>query len=599
MGLGSASLMPSMAKLVLILTLFIFWPLILRAQPLEFDDGWLALLHYENGKSSAQAGAPFFLSPQGNINPKAELDATIAFMQTAEGACRFPARAIYLRRKGINIPSQKCERWDKWREAVSAKGIELVFAAAFMNSPSSMYGHTLLKFPRSGKTEGHELLDYTLSYGAETGRIEGFSYVWKGLTGGFNGFFVTSPFYLKVKEYNYVENRDFWIYSLNLSAPELELLVAHAWELKEVSFPYFFLHKNCSYYLLQFLEVARPGQNLTHSFPLWAVPLDTIRRLKDLGWISSTHYRPSRHKVLEEWKKVLHSDEVSEVPSFVLQGKYPVLDSAREPLFLDASYEFLRYKTEGKLLKPEMEVREKEIFAKRSRFKEPVRNFDFSYEISPENGHQTSRAGILAGKNTSEPFTEIQFRFALHDLLANPLGYEKNSELAMGDFRFRLERKRFFIESADLLRLRSLAPMDSWSAKTSWALRVGVQRVREFSCEGWRCVYEEVGGGLGGAYQLSNLLIFGLAKMEGNYGGVFSTHYRISFGPNLGLALPLWRNARFMTEYDYRLRILGEKRQKQILQFGLTQSLNDLDLSIGVQKNRADWEASLGLYQYF
>lgn len=222
---------------------------------------WKALLHFESSSSLAE-GSKFFLESAPNL--KGEWDSTLrAFRENPESLCRFPARAIYLRevlKEAFPEPknSELCDRWHKWREAISAKGIELVFASGYLSSPSSMYGHTLLKFPRSGKTEGQDLLDYTLSFGAETGNAGGLAYVWKGLSGGFNGIYATAPFYLKVREYNFVENRDFWIYPIRLDPPALEKLVAHAWEIREMPFPYFFLRKNCSYFLLEFLKVAFP-----------------------------------------------------------------------------------------------------------------------------------------------------------------------------------------------------------------------------------------------------------------------------------------------------------------------------------------------------
>ena len=192
------------------------------------DPAWLALLHYESKRSSTLPGPPFFLSDRGHKDPQAELESTVSLFEKnpEEAHCRFPAREMFLRRQLLwNGPVPNCERLDKWKAAFSAKGIELIFASAFINSPSSMYGHTLLKFPRSGITEGNDLLDYTLSYGADTGTTGGLAYVWKGLTGGFQGLFTSAPFYMKVKEYNHVDKRDFWIYPLRVLPGELEVLV--------------------------------------------------------------------------------------------------------------------------------------------------------------------------------------------------------------------------------------------------------------------------------------------------------------------------------------------------------------------------------------
>ena len=51
------------------------------------------------------------------------------------------------------------------------------------------------------------------------------------------------------------------------------------WELKQIQFDYFFFDENCSYRLLELLQVARPGLQLTTQFPLTAIPTDTVKAI--------------------------------------------------------------------------------------------------------------------------------------------------------------------------------------------------------------------------------------------------------------------------------------------------------------------------------
>jgi hypothetical protein len=528
------------------------------------DPAWLALLHFSGGSSSAAAGTPFFLSPEGNHNPQAELEATQAYFRESpeSAACRFPARAIYL---GLEKEgnSELCGRWRRWREAIGATGAELVFAAAFLSSPSSMYGHTLLKFSH-GKNQ--ELLDYTLSYGAKTGKIVGLPYVWLGLTGGFSGNYATAPFYLKVKEYNYVENRDFWIYPLVLSARQLRVLVAHSWELREVDFPYFFLHRNCSYYLLELLEVLKPGSRLTSAYPFWAIPLDTIRGLQREGWLGSPRYRPSRYRRLRAYREELLPGEAGLVQELAERGAAEPKN--REALLLDAAYELWRYRTEGKAGDPEVESR---LLARRSKF--PAAAPPEISEKPPEQGHPSTRVGLAIGASRENSFAELSYRAALHDLLAEPVGYEENSELAMGDLRLRVEDNAFFLERFDLLRLRSLAPRERWIPRGAWAFRAGVARAKEFPCESWNCLSGGIEGGWGAAARLGPLLGFALVQAGAEAGRPFDRGYRIGAGPAGGLFAPLWAGARILLEGDWRLHLLGSRLAKREARLGLSQSL--------------------------
>jgi hypothetical protein len=74
------------------------------------------------------------------------------------------------------------------------------------------------------------------------------------------------PYYLKVREYSDLENRDIWEYELNLTPEEIDRLLMHAWELGPIHFDYYFFDENCAYHLLGLLEAARPDLTLTEGF---------------------------------------------------------------------------------------------------------------------------------------------------------------------------------------------------------------------------------------------------------------------------------------------------------------------------------------------
>ena len=574
--------------------LFLLLPWLSYAASPE-DPAWRALLHFAGKTSSVSEGSAFFLAPRGHEDAAAEWEATRKiFEEDPQAPCRFPARALYFGKRPEG-EGELCERWERWRSAISARGIELVFASAFLDSPSSMYGHTLLKFPRGGSSEGAELLDYTLNYGAETEGAGGLSYVWQGLTGGFDGLYATAPFYLKVREYNHVENRDFWIYPLKVTAAELELLVAHAWELREVPFAYYFLRKNCSFYLLEFLEVARPGQNLNASFPFWAVPVDTIRRLSELGWLDEPHHRFSRRKRLEAMAENLSGEEKRLARSFAEGAD---LKPAPMPV-LDAAYELWRYRTDGAASTPEEQKISSQLLKARAAgapapIPRPAR------EPEPLRGHASSRVSVAGGAGSHGPFGEISVRAALHDLLSDPTGYEPYSELAMGDFRFRFG-KEFFLERFDLLRLRSLAPSDAWFSSKAWSFRLGATRAKELECRSWRCLHGALEGGLGRAFRVSaHGFFFILAGLDAEAGPAFDPNYRVSAGPSAGLFFWLGRDTRVLAEADWRLRLAGERRQRRPFRLSLAQDLSSSwELRLSAETNRGYREGFLGAAYFF
>jgi len=90
-----------------------------------------------------------------------------------------------------------------------------------------------------------------------------------------------------------MENRDVWNTSSispihNRSRADARL------ELGPIYFDYYFFDENCSYYLLELLETARPDLDLTSEFPLVGDPVRYVREVvKQKGLVKRTVYRPS------------------------------------------------------------------------------------------------------------------------------------------------------------------------------------------------------------------------------------------------------------------------------------------------------------------
>ena len=113
-------------------------------------------------------------------------------------------------------------------EQVDAVSVTLVFPAAYMNSPSSMYGHTFLRFDPRQSESGSLWLSWALNFGANIDSDDSsLLYAYKGLFGGYPGQFNMMPYYRKIQEYNRMENRDMWEYPLNLAAEEVDQLLEH------------------------------------------------------------------------------------------------------------------------------------------------------------------------------------------------------------------------------------------------------------------------------------------------------------------------------------------------------------------------------------
>lgn len=257
-----------------------------RLQQLAADPYWIALGHYERGKlggwRSYVDDERFFLADNGESHPDAELAATLKALYASpslgdkHAQCVYPARTRWLRQQLQldDLPQPQCGEYDNWYRDINPHSAVLVFPAAYLNSPSSMFGHTLLRIDQADVTSNNTaLLSYALNFGAY---IEGMDnsilYAWKGLMGGYPGLFALVPYREKLAEYSRLENRDLWEYKLNLTPEETGRMVEHVWELKQVRFDYYFFDENCSFRLLELMEIARPGIEPDRAVPAYRDP---------------------------------------------------------------------------------------------------------------------------------------------------------------------------------------------------------------------------------------------------------------------------------------------------------------------------------------
>ncbi|HVC08533.1 MAG TPA: DUF4105 domain-containing protein [Elusimicrobiota bacterium] len=179
-----------------------------------------------------------------------------------QAQCRFPARYAWLDSKlhfdPANLAPRACPLLDRWKQKLSAQSVSVVFASAYLDNPSSMYGHTFLLIHHAGRPADERLLDYAVNYAARADTANGVLFAIDGLAGVFPGRYSAMPYYLKVQEYSNLESRDLWEYRLNLSSATLGRLINHIWEMRSASFPYYFFNRNCSYELLPLLDAADP-----------------------------------------------------------------------------------------------------------------------------------------------------------------------------------------------------------------------------------------------------------------------------------------------------------------------------------------------------
>lgn len=595
-----------------------------RAQSLELwtQSEWVNLVHYKAGTwpgswRSATEDPRFFLADNGSTDPRAELQATLAaFTAPATLAddhaqCRFVARLAWLRSKLDlgDLPKPNCAAYQAFRQEVQARHAVLVFPSYYLNSPSSMFGHTLLRLDPDEDGGGSEYLSFAVNFGAMVDPSDnGLFYAFNGLTGNYPGQFEVDHYYKKIREYNTGENRDIWEYPLNLTPPETERLVQHLWELKGVSFAYYFFDENCSYRILELLEIARPGIDLTSGFPLTAIPIDTVRAVARTGLIEGKHFRPSQGTVLKQRlaavPDALHDTviELGMAPERLDDADLQALDPKTRARLIDAAYKYLRFTQTGAERDPVVAQRSFRLLQALQRHAAELSQSDVTKlepGTSPDLSHGSRRLALGLWNEESHDYLTLGLRLSLHSLQENRAGFPIGAQINLGNFDLRIEDDgNIDMNRFDVVDILSLSPRDAFFKPLSWAIQTGVDRQWTGSRE-HRVAH--VNGGMGATRALgANNLLYGLttARLEYNHG--YDTRTQPALGLRGGLLLnagPLTVNGEVATEKFAN----GEARTRVELRHNLRLSRQQaLHVELQWRDQQPEHTTNIGLrYQYY
>ena len=570
-----------------------------KAAALELwkDPQWLRLGHYKPSgwrgrpRSDAKPGG-FFLDPAGAADPRAELEAEIRGLYSPEAGpepqpprCRFPARAAWLMDKlGLEeaaLPRADCSRFEAWRKLMDPGAVSLIFAAAYLNNPASMFGHTFLRLERRKVGEGQRLLDNTLNFAAETGDDGGMLFAVKGLFGLYPGQYTVQPYYMMVQQYNNIESRDLWEYRLALTPAEVDALARHAWEMGAAIFPYYFFSKNCSYQLMPALEAVLPGRTLMPGSPAVVAPLETVKTvLAQPGLVAAVSYRPSHATSMSQRRGLMSRAERRAAEAY-MKGRPEDGDRLsagmtpeRRALILDSAQDYILYK-EGYSPDASEAVRERErpILTRRSKLDvAPVEPPPPSWAAPPDEGHARRRLQAGGGFRNGGSFIELAWRPGYHDLLDRPAGFTPGSQIEGGPswrLRYDTAERRAYVRELRLVEVLSVPPFDGWMRKPSWTVGTGLDTAFE---KGRRAsdslVYEgHLGTGLSG--EAGPAAAWALAVAEGAAGAVLRDGWRIGGSLRLGAAVDVSRRWRALLEGGLSAQAWGDKTPNHRLRAAL------------------------------
>jgi hypothetical protein len=565
--------------------------------------GWLRLLHYHpRGPRRAVSevdGKRFFLAPGGARDSEAELAATlIAFAQQVvsgredeHALCRFPARRRLLDAQlhfGSALPAPACPALTRFRAGLDPDLVSVVYAANFLDNPASAFGHTFLRLRKhrpAGSTAPRAELDRSVEYTANTDTDNPLLYAFKGLTGMFRGVFRFHSFESKVHEYANTEARDLWVYDLNLSESEIELLILHLWELADTHLDYYYLTKNCSYHALATLEAAAPRIDLVAHLNFVVLPRDTVKALFTApGLVRRFVYRPSLRSQFRAQVSRLSAAQHSVVLDLLRDASVtlPSHFSVPEAIAVLSAADLVLAARSSESPDAKLDAARALLISRRARLSStlpPAYPVPTPSDKAPQRAHGSLRLTLGTGITSQyqSSFSTLGGRLALHDLTDPPDGEPELSQLQFLDTRLRydLGQRSLTLDRLTFAELVALNPVTRYERALSWRVRAFGMRLHDAGCPDCFAHGADVSLGATLATENEHLAVFVMADthfaLSRHLDGIDGSFVRVAVGPfagvrarlsshAIGLLTATWSylpGARLKGTYDVRATLRG------------------------------------------
>lgn len=469
---------------------------------------WKSLLHRGRYFST---NPDFYLSK--SYDELAELELSKRALKTDPSwKCHFPARAFfihhYLNKERKELSFESCSKLASFIKRAPARQISLVYASEKMNSPESGLGHTLIKISNADTLNP---IEHAFSFWTKVNDVDPLTLIVKAFVTGKKGFFTMSSFSEITDFYLQEEERDLWEYQLDLDPAEKELIHYHLYELKSVDFQYSFHGYNCSTFIKEIMKVGIEKLNIGG---LWTTPKDLIFDLKNLNLIRNTVYHPSHASIILQ----INSDtdiERSALEKIKLYdfSKISFSKNSKSYLTFLLAHEYLSYQySEGSLNFKQFKSKMSDLKKNSS-----MRLGEYDVEFSGVDPKESSSDGQVALNYHSDDNVNLWGLTLLpagHFLFNQTQStYENEYQLGSLQVLYNTTRKKIFVNRFNLIKIKSLQPVDRLIGGSSFALSIGYQSVldRDFK---WRRASRFLYG-IGRTYRIHrDIDVYGLLNIE-------------------------------------------------------------------------------------
>lgn len=494
---------------------------------------WKALLHYNVGLNILDNA--FIISKDFSL--KNELNSTInGFYFSKDNyqninnhpQCKFPARLLFIMHElKINdniFPNINCPDLSNYEKKAPADNISIIYASENVKNPSSMMGHTFLKY--SGKNYQGREVEHAITFYTVLDSLNLIKLTYQNLFSGMKGLFALQPYKKVVEQYTHKENRNVWEYKLALSKYRKKLIYYHIWELKDIDMKYFFTSYNCSTVIYYTLSLANP--QVYDDNKLWITPLDTVKFLYKYKLIENSELYPSNEWLIKMTQEHLNNNEINNIKDIIEYKKYDQISQLNfYSLKLLESYSSVKYKKN--------DIGSNELRILKDNIAKALNNngniFDISKYKSPSKIPNERQFGIGYSNKNKENYIKLSFLPASHLINDNNREYFGESELKIAYLSVLLNKENIELEEFTLYGMKSYIPYDTLTNDLSYQFELAIKK--EYSEDMDYIDTVKIDGGVGIDFLLWNdINIFAIFNIGIGYNQDDDAH--IFFNPQIG-----------------------------------------------------------------
>lgn len=542
------------------------WRTQAKAKNLAQHTTWRRLLYFFDdqrnliGKkkhSSIVDDAAFYLSKYGQHDSAAELDALLVVLademattsdngtannNTSNRAtknleqnsvlCRFPARVQWLTdtlnidKSGLQVD---CPELNEWMQKLAPEQLSIMFAQEYLDNPISAFAHTLLRIDSKASVADPSQIHHAvaLNYTVGGDSSDNFLvYAIKSMSGGYDNLIEIDPYPEKLAKYLQEDERDAWTYQLALTPAEVQQIMLHVWETKDLKLPYYFTTDNCASEILRLIDVVRPQQHLLSRLPYAVIPSDVVQLLDSENLLASTNYTPADstlrqaqlNKVKEQRAQLGYHNSAKQTLNEIKSAQLNPISSISD---------------NGQTLLP--------------------RRIAVA-DNNPIDRHPLQLGFIGLGQRGDNNYMDLGVRAGYHDTLDRPSGFPQFFDLEGAAATLRLydtdndkahQPSSVVLQNVTLVRGRSFNPVNSAKKGKTWGASIEATRVNDGSQQdgndhlvgslgyetGWSWAFGTPSAGTG---EMPPQLCYTFLAGTAQAGRGINKGYRVGAGVNVG-----------------------------------------------------------------